>query len=802
MSVKSVYNFVPAPKENEVFKPDWADQVSHDIPFSDGESGEIELTITAKTPMFIRNGHSKKDAENNTQRYQEFSCVERSGKKEYFIPGSSLKGMFRNVLEIVSKSRMNRIDDKRHAVRQIMRTDGVVVDEGYELAQDKIKKTIKAGWLIYQDGKYCIYDCGRPYKIRNTDLDSITDNAFTDHFRKGGLAKLSDNFSNRTAKYKYQNVIGEDNLLHKFENHPLDENDKQSSWVSQFQKLNYVRFSDDNDAFYGHIVCVGQAAEYDVKTARKGEYVFIGKKDEVLSNDKKRLNLSKNRFEDFLFLNRNKKSDELEDWGYWKDKIDDGIPVFYRTEIKDNNEVLDFGLTFMYKQFAKYTTSEMEPKYLESKNSNFDLDFANIIFGTTDGKFNKVDDKPSSLKGRVMFSNAKLINEVVFSGARDVVLSTPRSSFFPFYVTQKGNKGNTIKYNTYNTGGELKGFKRYPVRESSSIYKQNLDGLSAEMKTNFNPLKEGRIFKGKIRFHNLRKVEIGALLSAITMHNTNASFHSIGLGKPLGYGKVSVSVELEKLDFSIEDYIKSFELLMLSKNLSWNIQELLSMANENSNVSIEAEYPNLKEFQDIKNSGKYLPNFSILAKNKIPFVRRSTTEELEVLKTKQEEDKKRLEQERIVKQQQKEEQIKKEKAKADKPYNDLIKAADDLFNQKKWQVAKEKYQGAIDLNQEASYPRQQKNKCESELNRKNLSLDDLNGVNDFNKGKKIIEEYYKANGNTIPKSELSIVKEFVFNCIGISNKRWKKKGKQDWKLVIKWIGQETAQKWFNELTKK
>src|SRR5680860_845721 len=63
MTVKSVYNFVPAPKEDEVFKPDWAEQVSHDIPFSDGESGEIELKITAESPIFIRNGHSKEDKE-------------------------------------------------------------------------------------------------------------------------------------------------------------------------------------------------------------------------------------------------------------------------------------------------------------------------------------------------------------------------------------------------------------------------------------------------------------------------------------------------------------------------------------------------------------------------------------------------------------------------------------------------------------------------------------------------------------------------------------------------------------------
>ena len=359
--VKSVYNFVPAPKESEVFKPDWADKVSHDIPFEDGESGEIELTITARSPIFIRNGHSKQDAENNTPRYQEFSNIIRNGVKEYFIPGSSLKGMFRNVLEIVSKSRMSRIDNKRHAVRQIMQTDGVVVDEGYELADDEIKKTIKAGWLIYQNGKYYIYDCGRPYKIRNTDLDEITDNAFSRNFGKGGSARISDNFSARTAMYKYENVINEDNLVHRFENHPLDENDKQSSWVSRFQKLNYVRISEDSgqDSFYGHIVCAGQAAEYDVSTGRKGEYVFAGRKEDVIASSRNSVNLPNAKFDDFLFLNRTGKSDELEDWGYWKDKIEFGIPVFYRTEIKDNNTVLDFGLTFMYKQFAKHTVKDM-----------------------------------------------------------------------------------------------------------------------------------------------------------------------------------------------------------------------------------------------------------------------------------------------------------------------------------------------------------------------------------------------------------------------------------------------------------
>src|SRR5699024_3362763 len=123
--VKSTYNFIPAPKEKEVFYPPWADQVSQDIPFSDGESGEIEFTITAETPIFIRNGHSEQDQKifkkykngdlsgassqekEAYERYISFSNL--NGK--YFIPATSLKGMIRNVMEIMSFSRLKTEDD-------------------------------------------------------------------------------------------------------------------------------------------------------------------------------------------------------------------------------------------------------------------------------------------------------------------------------------------------------------------------------------------------------------------------------------------------------------------------------------------------------------------------------------------------------------------------------------------------------------------------------------------------------------------------------------------------------------------
>jgi len=50
--ITAPFNFVPL--SNKVFFPDWADKVSHDVPFEDAQSGDIDITITAKSPIFIR----------------------------------------------------------------------------------------------------------------------------------------------------------------------------------------------------------------------------------------------------------------------------------------------------------------------------------------------------------------------------------------------------------------------------------------------------------------------------------------------------------------------------------------------------------------------------------------------------------------------------------------------------------------------------------------------------------------------------------------------------------------------------
>ena len=625
-NVKSTYNFVPAPSENDVYKPEWAKQVSHDIPFSDGESGEIEIKITAETPIFIRNGHKKGVEDNEFSHY-----VDENGKKVYFIPGSSLKGMFRNVLEIMSFSRMKQVDNHHHAIRQIMKTKGTVIDEGYKLVDPKIKKEINAGYLQFKNGKYILFDCGKPYKIRYTTLDEKLNTSFGMQFGKEDKSNSKKNFSARTGAYKYKNVLKENSEKDfLFELHPLD-GEKEKSWVSGFQPLKYVRFTDNkNDTFWGRIVCVGQASTYDVSTSRRGEYVFKGKKEEILL--RKYSEVDKDVINAFLFINRDRKSDELADWTFWKSKIEEGIPVFYRKE-KDKNGieyVVELGLSFMYKQPVNYTIKNAEPKFIDSQNVDFNSDLSDVVFGQVDSR--------NPLKGRVFVSHALAVGFPVSEDERSYVMGSPKSSFVPFYLNQKGVNGKTAQFNTYNTVPILRGFKRYPIHKS--FEKQILPDVKEDMETKFKTLPAGTFFEGKVRFHNLRPIEIGALISSITLHFSNNVFHSIGLAKPFGFGRVSIEVnsQLRGVSHSVSDYMKKFEIEMRLHNQTfWEsaLNELLLMSTlQNSEVESSLKYEELKSFQEIKKKGLYLRRYSEIAghKNVLQFL----VDNSEIEKAKQE----------------------------------------------------------------------------------------------------------------------------------------------------------------------
>lgn len=145
IDITALYRFVRT--HNKIFYPSWGQKqgkdISFDMPYIDSQSGQINITITAKSPIFVGNGTNKNkdDAKNNrNDKPQEF--FNHNGT--YYIPGSSIKGMIRTIATILSFSKMS-LDDKTLSYRDIN-------NPAYEKKAMKQNQTF-IGWLYVKSKK-------------------------------------------------------------------------------------------------------------------------------------------------------------------------------------------------------------------------------------------------------------------------------------------------------------------------------------------------------------------------------------------------------------------------------------------------------------------------------------------------------------------------------------------------------------------------------------------------------------------------------------------------------------------------
>ncbi len=590
MNVKSTYNFVPAPTEEEAYKPEWANQVSHDIPFSDGESGEIEIKITAQTPIFIRNGHKKDATENEFSHY-----VDENGEKVYFIPGSSLKGMFRNVLEIMSFSRMNKnlLNDDRYSYRDLSNANNL-----YMTNYKKFK--IQSGWLIQKaDGSWEIEECADLAFIHHEELE------------KSGipfrLLFLGQQPKEKTAKYKYGIV---------------DSQILKGQFATSTQKLfgnverNIAKYSENGTA--GTLVFTGQSSkrqEFDDPSRRSSgkvhEFVFFD------SDTPNKIEVTKKMQRDFKFIYYdNDKNNISADWKYWRDNfLEEGekVPVFFAK--KDNGDLFHFGLSYMYKLPYQRSVHEMQPLKGYQKG---ELDLVTTIFGSSDEKEENV------LKGRVFIGHAINTNNSQVIGFKKEILGGPKASYFPFYIEQKEKDGKVSNYSTYEDDAKIRGYKRYPTHKNVSQGDYDEKQLSNDkVFSKFTPLQAGSEFVCKIKFHNLKKEEIGALIASISFNGNNNCNHSLGSAKSFGYGRTKIEiVKLQFLESSANEYLTKFRELMKNKVSNWEklpqLKELLAMASNNEDTSLSC--PSITDFVKIKRDKEALYKFSDIAKSDKPVI--------------------------------------------------------------------------------------------------------------------------------------------------------------------------------------
>lgn len=535
--ITAPYNFVPL--NDKIFYPPWASEDAlkniHDVPFEDGESGVIELEITAKSPIFI------KDSKNPSE-FCHF--INENGDKEYYIPATSIKGMIRSVLEIMSFSKI-RIDEKKHKKYLSVRD----MTPGMDFLVGKAKG---CGFLVKNGDRYVVKDCAKPLTISYDNMGS----------EFASVSKLG------TAKNKYEKCKALCEV-------------KFSTYTKE-SKRNIRAKIDKNSSKIGTLVFTG-----DIDN-KKHEFIF--------EKNGKEIPLNKSVFEDFKKVYFENK--ESVDGQHWNEKFNDGrgekIPIFYTRD--NDGKITAIGLTQIFKLAYKKTIFEAAKQ--ASDDAKFDL--AETIFGTVRG------DK--ALKGRVYFSHLKSSFKS-FETPREGVFGTPNPSYYPNYLEQRPN-GPYITL--MDKEAKIRGYKRYPLHKDVESLSARND--NENIKFEFKPLSANSVFKGKIIFHNLKKVEIGALLSAITFHGKSDKFiHNIGFAKPYGYGKIDIKLALQGLRYSQDEYLKEFENQMNEFMPNWlNTKQLIELC---AMASVECKPSKFLRYQKLGNSKRGEKNEFVLAKN-------------------------------------------------------------------------------------------------------------------------------------------------------------------------------------------
>jgi len=513
--IHAPYNFVPV--ADWVHLPKDLQGASHDHPFSDGASGEIPFRLIAETPLLI--GGERRDGGKDKPGVVHFVQRKRNGRSEYFIPGSSLRGMLRAIVEIAAFGRLRQVDDARYGLRDISR--------GNTPYQHRVRGQVRAGFLRRRgDGTREIIPCDMA-TLSHRDLEHWWQWRDRKPIFTRGMS----------VRDKYQ----------------LWERECRRRRIDPYRLPCRVDNAEQavvglDGTIEGYPVFTGQVSDSGADNPRynrRGKY-----KDMVFMNRREgqAIPVDDQDWRAFLLIHDDEGSDRP--WpDYWRQRFDDNepIPVFY----VPREDGLSIGLARMPKLAWDFSVRQLidhvSPEHRAGPDSGGLLDMADLLFGTL------ADDPERFLKGRVRCGHAPADGDPKPEAPVTTILNNPKPTYFPNYLQQDvaadGRLPERTDYATcirtlQHPEPKPRGSKRYPARPEAkpqALTAEQQDNLKVQ--TTLHPLPAATRFSGTIAFHNLRPAELGALLWAITWGNDAQLRHGLGMGKPFGYGQVRFDID-------------------------------------------------------------------------------------------------------------------------------------------------------------------------------------------------------------------------------------------------------------------
>ncbi len=263
-----------------------------------------------------------------------------------------------------------------------------------------------------------------------------------------------------------------------------------------------------------------------------------------------------------------------------RELANDGDPLFYLLD--DTGQLVFFGPTMMFRLPYPNSPLDLAPSELQRES---DIDLAEAIFGYT--KSNAIPEKDRACAGRISFTDAH------FESDRDGVwlaqqlitpkiLGSPKPTSFQHYLAQQepDDKRELDHYASpppHKT--VIRGHKLYWHQGEigiDDIQEQDQARIAKAPKqyTQIKPVRAGVTFRFRIYFENLRKFELGALLWTLTLpgESDKVYCHKLGMGKPLGMGSVRIQPTLYISDRA-KDKENRYTRLFKKDAQTWHLAE-------------------------------------------------------------------------------------------------------------------------------------------------------------------------------------------------------------------------------------
>ncbi|MBQ3682355.1 MAG: TIGR03986 family CRISPR-associated RAMP protein [Succinimonas sp.] len=535
-SIIAPYSFVPLSKK--VFAPDWAYSVSHDVPLKDSLSGYIELKLENHGDICVGAGsETREDGKKGKVVWARLP----GDKDRLVIPGSSVKGMIRNVLEIVSLARLT--PESMYQVRKFSHRilGNTSTGQTNDYTADYNKYNCCSAWLKYNLEKEC-------WEIRKSDSDFKLVKVFDKDLNSFlGLSSKDAIHNEQPATEKYKKAKSSNKNLDLNKRVAVDCVDEPGSkFVQPYKKVTSISIAKSDEKAGGRH-CTGYVVFSNHRIGNNQEqkcfsYIFP---DDKLQPP---VEVSADIVEKFSSVSP--MISELHKYLLKHQNNDLGIPVWAFSN-KNSGKVEVLGYPKMPRLPCKYDTKDVIATHQGGFSKERELadeiyfSLPEVMFGTVRKKYGEV-----SFKSRVSFSD--MVSGKVSSGDfkdMSVVLNSPKPSFTAMYL--EDNK-------TYSAKDGIpcaSGFKRYRPQTCSTTGTEGSDGVTSTMEV----LKNKKTFEGKVMFHNLKKEELGALLWCLRFgenfkddQNGHDSpyYHNLGHGKPYGLG----AVQFSKISVKVADY--------------------------------------------------------------------------------------------------------------------------------------------------------------------------------------------------------------------------------------------------------